>query len=123
MFIIKKFPKIGIKKICIYYIRSLAICFSMLWVWIIMKCNIIERTVSLNTITKAFILAIIINLGLFLITTRFGQKHKYLTLLCLLPSMLLNPLVMPIHIYFFLDTYIFIFINIISIIIIFKFNN
>jgi len=54
----------------------------------------ISLYIIVKTITESFVIAVIINLGLWLSTQKFGKKHKYLTFFLMVPSIILNSIIM-----------------------------
>ncbi len=54
-----------------------------------------DQEISVFFILKALVLAIAVNFGLWFSTQKLGRKYKYLTMLMIIPSIFLNPLIIP----------------------------
>ena len=75
-------------------IQFLVLILVIIWTYQFTLLWLPEQRISVYSVTKALVIAIMINLGLWLSTQKFGKKYKYLTLFFMLPAIMLNPIIM-----------------------------
>ena len=76
-------------------IQLIALIFIINWIYQLILLFLPDQEISVLFILKALLLAISVNFGLWFSTLKLGQKYKFLTLFLIIPSLFLNPLIIP----------------------------